>query len=176
VEINFCRRCGTHLTPKEGRGGAHICQNGHIMYYKSYPAAIGLIVNQNDEVLVAIRGQEPGKGTLDLPGGFLDVREVFEAAAARELEEETGLKPEDYTPLEYLCDAVDDYEYQGEVLPVLVVVYWARLVGDATIKAADDVAELYWMPVRDINPQKVHPGFRGVRAALASIAQRLEEK
>lgn len=176
MEIHFCRRCGTRLTPKKGMGGAYICQNGHTMYYKSYPAAIGLIVNQKDEVLAAIRGQEPGKGTLDLPGGFLDVGEAFEAAAIRELEEETGLRPKDYTPLEYLCDAVDDYEYQGEVLPGIVVVFWARLVGDAPVKAADDVAELRWMPLGEIDETKVHPGFQGVRYALRAIRQRLDEK
>ncbi len=44
-------------------------------------------------VLLIVRGQEPSTGKLALPGGFLRTDESFEDAAARELEEETGLSP-----------------------------------------------------------------------------------
>ena len=176
MEINFCRRCGRHLTPVPGIGGAYQCSSGHTDYYKPYPAVLALLLNKKNDILMAVRAHDPGAGTLDLPGGFLDLDETLKQAASRELQEETGLLPGDYTELEYLCEAIDEYEYQGEVLPGIVVTFWARMVGDEQVEASDDVAELKWMPLDAINPNEVHPGFRGVRAALAAIGQRVEEK
>ena len=51
-----------------------------------------LILNERDELLVCRRAKEPAKGTLDLPGGFIDMTETGEEGVAREVREETGMK------------------------------------------------------------------------------------
>ena len=44
------------------------------------------------EMLVVRRAKEPAKGTLDLPGGFVDMYETAEEGMRREIKEETGLE------------------------------------------------------------------------------------
>lgn len=53
---------------------------------------VGVIVEREGRVLLARRKNDPGKGTWAPPGGHLDFGEEPEACAAREVEEETGLR------------------------------------------------------------------------------------
>src|SRR5438874_9299688 len=68
------------------------------MFSYKYPRAaltVDCVVFGFDEgelkVLLIQRGLAPFKGKWALPGGFVRVEETLEAAARRELEEETGL-------------------------------------------------------------------------------------
>ena len=57
------------------------------------PLPVAVIVLPVDDGVLAIRrGIEPGLGRLALPGGFMDLGETWERAAARELFEETGIR------------------------------------------------------------------------------------
>jgi ADP-ribose pyrophosphatase YjhB (NUDIX family) len=50
-----------------------------------------LLVPVGNGLVVARRNIEPQKGTLVLPGGYLDLGETWQEGAARELFEETGI-------------------------------------------------------------------------------------
>jgi ADP-ribose pyrophosphatase YjhB (NUDIX family) len=54
------------------------------------PVAV-LLLPVDDALLVVRRGIEPYRGELALPGGFIDVGETWQQAAARELREETAV-------------------------------------------------------------------------------------
>jgi ADP-ribose pyrophosphatase YjhB (NUDIX family) len=169
MEMNFCRRCGSPLTLNEGH--IYTCENGHTIFGNAAPASCLWVVNDKNEVLVAVRERDPGIGLLDAPGGFNDGAETTEHALAREMEEEVGLKPTDYTEPQFLMTALDSYEYAGEKIDVLSNTYWARLIGNPTITPQDDVAEATFMAIEDISPDKIY--FDAVRKSFLKLRDTL---
>ena len=67
------------------------CQDCGFTYYANpCSATAAFIVNDRQEMLVVRRAKEPAKGTLDLPGGFVDMYETVEDGMRREIKEETA--------------------------------------------------------------------------------------
>ncbi len=170
MEMNFCRRCGTSLTLTQGH--VYTCQNGHTIFKNASPASCLWIVDDKNGVLVAERAINPGKGKLDAPGGFNDGAETFEAGIARELEEEIGLSPASYTTPQFLLSQLDPYDYQGENVDVLGVVFWAQLVGNPVITPKDDVAKAYFTAIDNINPDDIY--FDAVREGFLRLKEMLK--
>lgn len=154
MEMNYCRRCGTELTGTTDN--IYTCPNGHTIYANASPASGLWIVNDKNEVLVAIRAHEPGRGRYDSPGGFNNDVETYEEGIARELHEELGLSPKDYTKPEYLTSGIDNYAYGGENLSAMTAVFWAQLIGTPDIKPQDDVAEARFIPIASINTSDIY--------------------
>lgn len=67
----------------------HAC--GNTNYLNPIPVVV-LLVPAGDGLVVARRNIEPRKGTLVLPGGYLDLGETWQEGAQRELYEETGIR------------------------------------------------------------------------------------
>jgi ADP-ribose pyrophosphatase len=53
--------------------------------------AVGAVVVHQNKVLLVLRGQAPAKGVWAIPGGSVRLGETLQAAAEREVLEETGL-------------------------------------------------------------------------------------
>lgn len=100
------------------------------------------------ELLVAVRGKEPAKGTLDLPGGFVDMYETAEEGMIREIQEETGLTVENPR---YLFSIPNRYLYSGMVIHTLDMFFEVYVDADVHPVADDDAAALRWMPLDSIN-------------------------
>lgn len=66
----------------------HAC--GNTNYLNPIPVVV-LLVPVEEGLVVARRNIEPRKGTLVLPGGYLDLGETWQEGAQRELYEETGI-------------------------------------------------------------------------------------
>ncbi len=84
-----CGPCGARFP--EGLAFPRRCAAcGHVTYVNPVPVAV-LLLPVDDGLLVIRRAIEPRRGQLALPGGFIDFGESWQAAAARELREETGV-------------------------------------------------------------------------------------
>ena len=88
----FCPACAAPLEEREEAGRLRpVCSKcGKIVFYDPKIAAT-CIVERQGKVLMVRRGNQPGYGLWSMPGGYVDRGEVVEAAAAREVIEETGL-------------------------------------------------------------------------------------
>mgnify|MGYP000745778505 CR=1 FL=1 len=61
------------------------------MKYKSPKLTVDGIVLKNGKILLIKRKNQPFEGKWALPGGFVDIDEEIDAAAYRELKEETSI-------------------------------------------------------------------------------------
>lgn len=89
---DYCPYCGDPLAEheEEGRTRRHCEACGETIYHNPVPGA-GVVVVDGAEVLLVKRAAEPWLGEWSIPGGHVETGESPAAAAARELEEETGL-------------------------------------------------------------------------------------
>ena len=99
----------------------------------------------NRQLLLIKRKHEPYKGMWALPGGFVEDDEELEAAAIRELEEETGLKVPSMIQL-YTFGRVGR-DSRGRTV---TVTYYTSIDTPQPVAGADDAAEAAWVPVKDI--------------------------
>ena len=98
-------------------------------------------------VLLIERGNEPFKGMWALPGGFVDDGEDLEAAARRELAEETGVTEFDGHLEQLRTYGAPGRDPRG---PVVSVAHLAMVVEGLRPKGADDAAAARFWPVADL--------------------------
>jgi len=89
----FCGYCGARF--EVGQPWPRVCGAcGNVTYRNPLPVAVMLApvdLGGRIGVLAVRRAIAPRAGWLALPGGFIEVGETWQAAAARELHEETGV-------------------------------------------------------------------------------------
>jgi 8-oxo-dGTP diphosphatase len=99
-------------------------------------------------VLLVRRKHDPFAGRWAIPGGFVDEGEALEAAARRELREETGLQVDELQQVRAFGDP--DRDPRGWTISVA---FLARVAAGAMqAQAADDAAEVAWHPLDDLPP------------------------
>jgi 8-oxo-dGTP diphosphatase len=102
--------------------------------------AVGVVVLKGHEVLLVRRGTPPRLGQWSLPGGRIEFGETVEAAALRELKEETGVEAQLLGLIEVL-DAVFTSRSSGEVTRHYVLIDFAARWLSGEPVAGDDAAE-----------------------------------
>jgi len=113
------------------------------VYYFNISAAVAAIITNNEgDLLVCRRAKDPQKGTLDLPGGFVDMHETAEEALIREVKEETALVIATYN---YLFSLPNIYEYMGFLVHTVDLFYACQVEKTDELKAFDDVAESFFI-------------------------------
>ena len=117
-------------------------------YFNPSSATVALIMNERNELLVCRRAKEPAKGTLDLPGGFIDMAETGEEGVAREVKEETGMEVK---KAEYLFSVPNLYVYSGFTVHTLDMFFRCTVADTLHYKPMDDAAELFFLPIDKID-------------------------
>lgn len=86
---SHCSYCGARFD--DAQPWPRACRGcGNTTYLNPLPVVVAL-VPVADGLVVIRRNTEPRKGTLTLPGGYLDLGETWQQGARREVLEETGL-------------------------------------------------------------------------------------
>ena len=158
--ITRCPRCASELiswpSPKNFE-----CGSCGFVLFLNIAAAVAVIMECQGKILFGVRKNEPGRGMLDLPGGFVDSGETVEEAARREIREELGISiPE----MHYLFSFPNKYPFRGMVydtLDLFFLVHWDR---PPEVRAADDVEDVIWVERDVVDYERI--AFDSVRQAM----------
>lgn len=159
----YCPACGAEVFEENDFKSKRCGQCGFTFYLNAAAAVVAIIENPLGELLVARRRCEPARGTLDLPGGFVDPGEPLEQALLREVEEETNLRLS--TPPVYLFSLPNVYRFSGMDIPTTDAFFHVRLEGECSVIANDDVDALMWVKKKDIDPMQF--GLQSIRKGLS---------
>jgi 8-oxo-dGTP diphosphatase len=124
----------------------------------------GLDESNQLKILLIQRALEPFKGDWALPGGFVDMEEDLEAAALRELEEETGVRN---VFIEQLYTfGQPERDPRGRVVSVA---YYALVnLGEHPVHASSDADHVEWFELDQL-PRLAFDHDRIVELAIARL-------
>ncbi len=102
-------------------------------------------LNEPAQVLLIRRNNPPFQNMWALPGGFVDMDESLEAAALRELQEETGLQLSNLEQMHTF--GKPDRDPRGRNIAVVFTGFVAKIMRP---KADDDAGDAQWFAVNDL--------------------------
>ncbi|MGH9413546.1 MAG: NUDIX hydrolase [Terriglobales bacterium] len=127
---------------------------------------VGVVVRRGDELLLVERGHEPLAGMWSVPGGAVELGETTRAAAAREVEEETGIAVE----IGRLLTVVDrvQRDLAGRLHYHYVLVEFEARPRDAGAepRAATDARQARWVHWEDLANYALVPKLEEVLALV----------
>jgi ADP-ribose pyrophosphatase len=125
---------------------------------RSFPAArvgVGAVIIRDGCVLLVKRGREPAKGLWAIPGGAVEAGETLQAAAEREILEETGVVINAGEPI-FAFDLIEKDETGALKFHYVIVDLRAEYISGEPV-AADDAADARWLKPRDLDSLDVVP-------------------
>jgi len=132
-------------------------------------SAGGAVVRDNEViVIVPVKRDAAGRRVLGLPKGHLDQNETAEAAARREVTEETGVSAE---LIDKLGDVEYSYERRGRRRRKSVAFYLFEYRSGSLEDHDHEIEGARWMPLEEAAEALTYPGERGiVRRALSRLS------
>lgn len=100
-----------------------------------------VVFDRKDRLLLIKRGHPPFKGSYALPGGFVDIGETVEAAALRELKEETGIEGKIISLIGVYSDPKRDPRGHSVSAAFLIRPKSTKAVGGDDAESAEFVAD-----------------------------------
>lgn len=143
-----------------------VCENCGFEFFHNVAATASMILMCQGKVLFSVRGNEPSKGLLDFPGGFVDEGESVEEAFVREMEEELGWVPENF---QYAFSCPNIYLYQSVKYNTSDLFYFAEEADFPPISANDDVAALKWIGLDEVKEEEL--AFDSMKLAVSQLKE-----
>jgi 8-oxo-dGTP diphosphatase len=134
-QLTYCPVCGHKLgTRMEGGRIRQACDNCGYVHYVNPVPAVGILIEMDGGIVLIKRAHPPHRDRWTLPSGYVEADESAEEAAAREAEEETGLKVE---ILELF--GVNSFP-EGPPISGIMIFFRARPIG-GVLQGGDDATE-----------------------------------
>ena len=121
--------------------------------YKNPIPTVDIIIQMNSRILLVKRKNEPFRGYMAIPGGFVNEGETVEDAAKREVKEETSLNIELIDILGVYSDPKRDPRGHNMSTVFIGKISTIRN-GRIEAFAPDDALELQWMDLKMIPDEK----------------------
>lgn len=168
-QFKYCPKCGSNHFEIHNEKSKKCKDCDFVYYFNPSSATVALILNERNELLVCRRAKDPAKGTLDLPGGFIDMAETGEEGVSREVKEETDMV---VTQAEYLFSIPNIYVYSGFPVHTLDMFFRCTVANTSHFKAMDDAADVFFMPLQDIHPEDfgLDSIRKGIQRFLSAIS------
>ncbi len=160
-KFKYCPECGSAHFQINNEKSKRCADCGFVYYFNPSSATVAFILNNRSELLVCRRAKQPAKGTLDLPGGFIDLDETGENGVIREVREETGME---VISTQYLFSLPNLYVYSGFTVHTLDMFFRCNVTDTLHFKAMDDAADLWFVPLEQIHPEDF--GLTSIRKGL----------
>lgn len=165
-DFRYCPHCGADRFCENDAYSKRCAACGFTFYPNAAAATVAVITNADGELLCLRRDREPARGTLDLPGGFVNPGESLTDGLMREVLEETGAEVSAYA---FLFSLPNEYPFSGHLVHTSDAFFRVQIASERGLRAADDAAELYWLPRTLVEPSRfgLHSVRRGVERLLA---------
>jgi ADP-ribose pyrophosphatase YjhB (NUDIX family) len=139
--FKFCPHCGKKSLEAASDKAIH-CTECDFHYYHNAAAAVAAIIEAPRGIVFLRRARDPGKGLLDLPGGFVDYHESAEVALRRELREELGVE---LGALAHVASFPNIYTYRSVTYHTTDLFYRCRYETPEQFVLSDESTELVFV-------------------------------
>ncbi len=121
--------------------------------YRNPTPTVDTIIQRDSRILLVKRKNDPFKGYLVLPGGFVNEGERVEDAAKREVKEETSLNIELLNILGVFSDPTRDP--RGHMMSTVFIAKISSHNDKVDAVAQDDAAAIEWISLEVIDTRNV---------------------
>jgi ADP-ribose pyrophosphatase YjhB (NUDIX family) len=174
--FTYCPSCGSERIVFE-RNKVFKCPDCGFSYYHNIAAATGCVIDAGGRVALLVRGKEPGRGKLDLPGGFVDLGEGALEGLRREIREELGWTPPGDAAFTFLASFANVYPYKNIVYNTCDLFFTLSAPGLSEkdlVLEEKEIAGVEFLEPGEIDPDRV--AFDSTRRALTAYREFLRSK
>lgn len=144
--FEYCPSCGSRDISFDDKKKFK-CSACSFTYFHNVATAAAAILEYDKKIILIKRAREPGKGKLDLPGGFIDPGEAVEEGLNRELKEEIGITLD---KMKYIGSSPNVYKYKDVTYNTCDIFFYSKIESIPTDFNKTEISELVL-----INPSEV---------------------